>query len=90
MKARIFGYNEKGEQLNNIFQSILGWQEMVTLVWQEENKRGFCRLSQNYYYIGSRTCLCHNPVYGVLVITVSTSALQAESKGSIPLDSTIF
>lgn len=49
MKARIFGYNEKGEQLNNIFQSILGWQEMVTLVWQEENKRGFCRLPQNYY-----------------------------------------
>lgn len=20
---------------------MLGWQEMVTLVWQEENKRGF-------------------------------------------------
>ena len=32
-----------------------------------------------------------NPtLYGVLVITVSTSALQAESKGSIPLDSTNF
>lgn len=49
MKARICGYNEKGKELNNTFQSVLGWQGMVTLVWQEENKRGFCRLPQNYF-----------------------------------------